>query len=143
MGHSSTKSLLDGYTENIWQDIDLRVYPDPFYTSCQISTINKYSISKTPLNPNTPFKWVFMDIILAISSKSVTKDTNFANYLLILADYSKIPKLYRMENIKTEEVMDKLDTFQAIFGKVDEFDWWDMEIIQTDAGTKFTSREFH
>ena len=40
-----------------------------------------------------------------------------------------------MINITTEEVMDKLDMFQARFGKVDYFFWLDMEIIQTDAGT--------
>ena len=38
--------------------------------------------------------------------------------------------------------MDKLDTFQSIFGKLDEFGWWDMERIQTDAGTQFNSKEF-
>ena len=32
--------------------------------------------------------------------------------------------------------------FQEMFGKEDEFGWWDMERIQTDAGTKFTSKEF-
>ena len=47
-----------------------------------------------------------------------------------------------MENITTEEVMDKLDLFQARFGNVDEFGWWDMEIIQNDAVTQFTSKEF-
>ena len=47
----------------------------------------------------------------------------------------------KMENIITEEVMDKLDMFQEIFGKVDEFGWWDMEIIKTDTGTQFTSKE--
>ena len=31
---------------------------------------------------------------------------------------------------------------QARLRKVDEFGWWDMEIIQTDAGTQFTSKEF-
>ena len=36
-------------------------------------------------------------------------------------DYSKIPKLCGMENITTEEVMYKLDMFQSIFGKIDEF----------------------
>ena len=30
--------------------------------------------------------------------------------------------------------MDKLDMFQSIFGKVDEFGWWDLERIQNDAG---------
>ena len=56
--------------------------------------------------------------------------------------YSKIPKLYEMGNITTEEVMDKLDMFQARFGIVDKFGWWDMDVIQTDAGTQFTSRDF-
>ena len=32
--------------------------------------------------------------------------------------------------------------FQEIFGKLDEFCWWNMETFQTDAGTQFTSKEF-
>ena len=56
--------------------------------------------------------------------------------------YSKIPELYGMENITTKEVMDKLDMFQERFRKVDEFGWWYMERIQTDAGTQLTSKEF-
>ena len=47
-----------------------------------------------------------------------------------------------MENITTEEVVDKLDIYQARFGKVYELDWWDMDRIQTDAVTQFTSKEF-
>ena len=38
--------------------------------------------------------------------------------------------------------MDKLDIIQARFGKVYKFGWWDMEIIQTDAGMQFTSNDF-
>ena len=38
--------------------------------------------------------------------------------------------------------MDKLYMFQARFGKVHEFGWWDMERIKTDTSTKFTSKEF-
>ena len=47
-----------------------------------------------------------------------------------------------MENITTEEVMEKLDMFQSRFGEIDKFGWWDMERIQTDAGMQFTSKEF-
>ena len=47
-----------------------------------------------------------------------------------------------MQNITTEEVMEKIDMFQAIFGKVDQFVWWYMERIQTDTGTQFTFKEF-
>ena len=31
--------------------------------------------------------------------------------------------------------MENLYMFQSIFGKVDEFGWWDIEKIQTDTGT--------
>ena len=47
-----------------------------------------------------------------------------------------------MKNITTEEVMDKLDMFQAIFGKVDEFCWCDMQIIQTDNDMQFIYKYF-
>ena len=56
--------------------------------------------------------------------------------------YSRISKLYGIEDITTEEVMDKLDMFQSRFLKVDEFVWWNMGRIQTDAGTQFTSNDF-
>ena len=95
-----------------------------------------------PLYPNTHFKWVFMDIIPAIASIFFTKYTTFANYLLIVVAYSKLPILFGMESITAEEVMYKLDMFQAIFIKVDEFGWWHLERIQTDTVMQFISREF-
>ena len=38
--------------------------------------------------------------------------------------------------------MENLDIFQPRFVKVDEFFWWDLDGIETDAGTQFTSKEF-
>ena len=72
---------------------------------------------------------MLIDIIPAIYSESLKKDTNFSNYLLIVDAYPKIPKLYVMENITTEEVMDMVDMFWATFEKLYESVWWDMEII--------------
>ena len=83
-----------------------------------------------------------MDIVPSTASKSLTSDTNISNYLLIVDAYSKIPKLYCMDKITTEEVMNKLDMFQSRFGKIDQFGWWYLEIFSADAGTKFTSTEF-
>ena len=79
-----------------------------------------------------------MNIIPSTAPKSLTSDTNFSNYLLIVDAYYKTPKLYGMEKITTEEVTDKLDMLQSIFGKIDEFGWWDLERISADAGTQFT-----
>ena len=30
LGHRSTRSLLDGDTANVWEDVEIRIYPDPF-----------------------------------------------------------------------------------------------------------------
>ena len=81
-----------------------------------------------------------MEIITSTYSKSLTKDTTFANYLLILDVFSKLTKLCGIENINTKEVMDKLDMFRARCVTVDEFGWWDIEIIQNDSGMQFTSK---
>ena len=126
LGHRSTRSLLVGDTVNVLEYVELRIYPDPFCTSCQISSMNKKARSKIPLNPKAPFKWVFIDIFPSTAPKSLTSDTHFSNYLLIVDAYSKIPKLYGMENITAEEVMEKLDIFQSRFGEIDQFGWWDL-----------------
>ena len=102
----------------------------------------KKAISKIPFKSKTPFKWVFMDIIPSTASKSLTSETTFSNYLLIVDPYSKIPKIYGMEKITIEGVMEKLDMFQSRFGNIDKFGWQDLERISVDAGTQFTSTEF-
>ena len=104
--------------------------------------MNKKARPKIPLKPKAPFKWVFMDIIPSTEPKSLTNDTTFSKYLLIVDSYSKIPKLYGMENITTAEVLDKLDMFQYRSGKINQFGWWDLERISADAGTQSTSTEF-
>ena len=68
-----------------------------------------------------------MHIIPSTAPKSLTSDTTFSNYLLIVYAYPKIPKLYGMEKIITEEVMEKLNMYQSRFGKIEEFGWWDLE----------------
>ena len=104
--------------------------------------MNKKARSNITLKPKAPFKRVFMDVIPSTAPKSLTSDTTFSNYLLIVDAYSKIPKIYGMEKITTEEVMEKLDMFQSRFGKIDQFGWWDLERISVDAGKKFTLTEF-
>ena len=77
LGHRSTRALLAGDTANIWEDAELRIDPDPFCTSCQISSMKKKARSKIPLKPKAPFKWVFMDIVPSTSTKRLTSDTTF------------------------------------------------------------------
>ena len=62
-----------------------------------------------------------MDIIPSTSQKILANDTIFSNQLLIVDTQSKITKLYGMEKISTEEVMDNMDMFQSRSGKIDEF----------------------
>ena len=142
LGNRSIRSLFAGDTANFWEDVELRIDADPFCTSCKISFMNNKARYKIPLKPKAPFKWGFIDIISSTAPKSLTSDTTLSKYLLIVDAYSKIPKIYGMEKITFAEVMDKLDMFQYRFWNIDQFGWWDLEIISVDAGTQFTSTEF-
>ena len=84
LGQRSTRSLLARDTANVWEDLELRIYTDPFCTLCQISSMNKKAISKIPLKPKAPSKWVLIDIIPSTAPKILTTDTTFSNYLLIV-----------------------------------------------------------
>ena len=77
------------------------VYAYSNITLCQISSMNKKARSKIPLKPKAPFKWFFYGYNSINSTKTFANDTTFSNYLLIADAYSKIPKLYGMENIPT------------------------------------------
>ena len=79
LGHSSTRSLLARDTANVWECVALRIDPDPFCTSCQISSMNKNARSKIPLKPKAPFKWVFMDIVPSTAPKSLSSERTFSN----------------------------------------------------------------
>ena len=128
-GQRSNRSVMDVGTAYVCQEIDLRGDTDPFCAPCHLSTTNKKDISRTSLKSKKPFKWVVMETIRTTYSNSLTKDTTFDTHLLIVDAYSNIPKRFGMEYITTEEVMEKLDIFQAIFEKVDEFGWCDTERI--------------
>ena len=55
--------------------------------------------------------------------------------------YSKLPRVYGIENITTEEVVDKLDIFQSIFGKVDKFGCWVFIGLMADSANTKVSPE--
>ena len=76
--------MLAGDTANVWEDIELRIDPDPFCTSCQIYPMNKNAEYKIPLKPKASIEWVFIYIIPSTAFKSLTSDTTFSKYLLIV-----------------------------------------------------------
>ena len=51
LGHRSTRSLIAGDTDNVWEDAELKIDPDPFCTSCKISYMNKKA------RPTLPDAW--------------------------------------------------------------------------------------
>ena len=117
LGYKYTISLMAGDIANFWKDIELRVYPNPFCISCQISSMSKKARSKNPVKPKASFKKVSVDIITATAPTIFTSETSFSCYLLTVDTSSKIPKLYVINSITTKQVMDKFYMFQSRFGK--------------------------
>ena len=82
------------------------------------------------IEPKGTFQIVFIEVIAAIASNSLTSETSFLIIFLLLIHTQKFQISYGTERISTEEVMDKLDIFQYGFGKIDEFGWWYLKILQ-------------
>ena len=89
-----------------------------------------------------PLARVFMDIIPAPQKSSFDPDCDFSHYLLIVDTYSRMPRLYELNEINTEAVMDKIEEFVARYGELNVFGWWNIGRIQADVGPQFTSEEF-
>ena len=80
--------MLAGDTSDVWEDTELRIDIDPFFTLCKISSINKKARYKILLKPKAPFKWVFMDIIPSTAPKILRSEKTFSNCILIVDAYS-------------------------------------------------------
>ena len=60
LGHRYTRSLLAGDTANVWEDVELRIYPDPFCTSRQIYSMEKrlgLKFHSSQRHPSSGFLW--------------------------------------------------------------------------------------
>ena len=84
--------------------------------------MNKKARSKIPLKPKAPFKWIFMDIVPSTAPKSLTSDTTFSNYLLIVDAYSKITKIYGMEKSQQKKLWTNWICFNLDLGKLNNLD---------------------
>ena len=125
-------------TANVWKDIEIRKIQTLLHTMSDIFNEQKGYIQKY-IKSKFTFQVDFYGYHSINSTKTFDKQDYLHNYLLTVDAYTKIPKLYGKEIITTEKVMYKLYMFQSIFGKIDGFGCWDLEIISTDADTQFTS----
>ena len=89
----TSTNFLAGDNANVWEDIDLRIDPDPFGSLCQKNSMKKTDKSKNPLKTNAPFKWVIIDIIPSTAPITLRNDATFSNFILIVDAYSKIPNV--------------------------------------------------
>ena len=142
LGHRSTRALLAADAAEMWKDVEVKLSPDPFCTSCKIATITKRNRSKVPMKADRPLARVVMDIIPAPHKSSFDPNCDFSHYLLIVDTYSRIPRLGGLNELNSEAVMDKIEEFVARYGEVNEFGWWNIGRIQADAGPQFTSEKF-
>ena len=77
--------------------------------------MKKKTISKKSTQTKGTLQMGLLDIIPETAPTILTSENTFSNFLLIVDAYFK--KIYGLEIITTEEVMDKLDMFLSIFGE--------------------------
>ena len=127
LGHRSTRALLAAFAADMWRDVEVKLSPDPFCTSYnKIAIITKRNRSKVPMGAENPLVRVFMDIIPAPHKSSFDPDCDLSNYLLIDNTYSRMSRLYGLNEIHSEAVMDKIEKFVVSYGRGNRFGWWNI-----------------
>ena len=109
----------------LWQDIEVWIDTELFCTSCQINSTNKKVRYKNQLKPKARFKWVLWTLFQKHHQMfwQVKLHLVIIFNILVVDACSKIPKLYGVEKLLLKKVIDRLDMFQFIFVKIDEFCW--------------------
>ena len=123
LGYRYTTSLLAGDTVNVWQDIEIRIDPYIFRTSCQISTINK-SLDQvylwSPRHLSNGCSFTSYQLHLPIVEQKKLLFWLFLNFVCLF----QTSKALQNWKINTLGFMEKLDMFQELCGKINEFGWW-------------------
>ena len=76
--------MIAGNNSNVCNDIELKIDPDPFCTPCLIFSMNKNSMSKTPLKPKAALNFVLWMLFQQQHQFFLTSDTTVSSYLLIV-----------------------------------------------------------
>jgi hypothetical protein len=138
-----SRTLLAASGAEVWNDLTIRMSPDSDSISCRISTIKATARIKHQSTPVTkPGQVIYVDILPLVSAENLTHKSHFPA-LLILADaFSRFTRIIGMHNKSSQSVIVALSTFAAEHRLIRGFTFWDIEKIQSDAGTEFTSQEF-
>lgn len=97
-------------------DIDLRINPHPFCTSCILASIITKAHLKELMIKERALKSIYMDVISSRYRQGLTSKTNIKSYLLMVNTHIRFPKLYGLEETNTKAIIDKQDKCIASLG---------------------------
>ena len=146
LGSRSIKTLLSANQADVWQDQSIIVRNDVISTSDHhIATIRKKNRNKsTESDPSLkPGQVLCMDLVYNPSKVSITQDSYYKFYLLVVDKYSRYPFLVGINSASSEQIINALKYIksQHLQSTVNN-DLVPTTRFQSDYGKIFTSEEF-
>lgn len=143
LGHRALCSLLAADEHHVWADTKIHIESESNCTTCKIATICATARNKHPHTPaGHPGHTVFMYIIPCKSCPGITPKSSFAYGLLLVNSFSCFSALYGLDDESTACTINTILQCAADYRMADNFGYIDIERIQADAGSEFTSGPF-
>jgi hypothetical protein len=143
LGHRAIRTLFAADEHNVWHDTKIRIEPETDCVSCQIAMIWTTNRNKLPHTPAShPGATLFMDILHCKSSPGLTSKTSHAYCLLLVDAYLRFSSIYGLPNKSSDSVVQAIKEYSATFCMADAYGYIDIDRIEADAGSEFTSEEF-
>jgi transposase InsO family protein len=145
LGHRSMSSILMANEDDLWDDVKITEDRDEFCEICSITTARKASTGRgnlEALGSVVPGEVVMIDIVNNPSTESITSDTNFKFYLLIVDMASRFLVPIGIQDKKPKTVLEALKTWSTHYGPSESFNFSQLDHIHGDYDAVYRSKEF-
>jgi transposase InsO family protein len=145
LGHRSFASILLAHEDELWDDVQVTEDRDEFCEICSITTARKANTGRgnlEALGNVVPGEVVMIDIVNNPATESITPDTHFKFYLLVIDVASRFLVPIGINDKKPKTVFEALKTWSTHYGPSESFNFSQLSHIHGDFDAVYCSNVF-
>jgi transposase InsO family protein len=145
LGHRSMSTILMADEDDMWNDVDVIQDREEFCETCKITTARKSNRGANPLEELgevVPGQFVMTDIVTNPTQRSITADSHFKYYLVILDAASRLFVPMGIQDKRPRTIFEAIQDWALTFGPSKLYNLSRLEQVHGDFDTSFRSVEF-
>ena len=145
LGHRSFASILLAHEDKLWDDVQVIEDRDEFCETCIITTARKANTGRgnlETLGNVVPGEVIMVDIVNNPSAESITSDTHYKYYLLIIDTASRFFVPVGINDKRPRTIFEAIKYWTTHYGPSQSFNFSQLDHIHGDFDAVYRSNEF-